>query len=112
MAGIVALAVVSSCQKKSETTYGEIGRILVTNVITMDKDCTVAQAVAFKDGKILFVGSNEDVKKYRGKRNVVNDYGTANNRSCIYNPAQKTILFKMRNDMSQIYKIDFNKDFQ
>ncbi|MCQ2206010.1 MAG: linear amide C-N hydrolase [Bacteroidaceae bacterium] len=37
--------------------------------------------------------------------------GNATNWSCIYNPAQKTILFNMRNDMSHIYKIDFNKDF-
>ena len=36
----------------------------------------------------------------------------ATNWSCIYNPAQKTILFNMRNDMSQIYKIDFERDFQ
>ncbi|MCQ2117872.1 MAG: linear amide C-N hydrolase [Bacteroidales bacterium] len=38
--------------------------------------------------------------------------GNATNWSCIYNPAQKTILFNMRNDMSQIYKIDFERDFQ
>ena len=37
--------------------------------------------------------------------------GDATDWSCIYNPAQKTILFNMRNDMSQIYKIDFDKDF-
>lgn len=37
--------------------------------------------------------------------------GNATNWSCIYNPAQKTILFNMRNDMSHIYKIDFDKDF-
>ena len=35
----------------------------------------------------------------------------ATNWSCIYNPAQKTILFNMRNDMSKIYKIDFERDF-
>lgn len=35
----------------------------------------------------------------------------ATNWSCVYNPAQKTILFNMRNDMSKIYKIDFEKDF-
>ena len=38
--------------------------------------------------------------------------GNATNWSCVYNPAQKTILFNMRNDMSQIYKIDFERDFQ
>lgn len=71
---MAALAVVSSCQKKSETTYCEADRILIGNVITIDKDCTVAQAVAFKDGKVLFVGSKEDAQEYRGKHTVVNDY--------------------------------------
>ena len=43
---------------------------------------------------------------------AIEAYGNATNWSCIYNPAQKTVLFCMRNDMSQIYKIDFERDFQ
>lgn len=43
---------------------------------------------------------------------TIEKYQDVTNWSCIYNPAQKTILFNMRNDMSQIYKIDFNADFQ
>lgn len=74
---ITALVAVSSCNKNPGTTDGSADRILTGNVITMDKNGTVAQAVAFKDGKVLFVGSKEDVQKYRGKRTVVNDYGTA-----------------------------------
>lgn len=43
---------------------------------------------------------------------AIESYGNATNWSCVYNPAQKTILFNMRNDMSQIYKIDFDADFR
>lgn len=31
--------------------------------------------------------------------------------SCVYNPKQKTVLFALRNDMSKIYKVDLNTDF-
>ena len=75
--GITALAAVSSCQKSTGTDDGAADRILIGNVITMDKDSTVAQAVAFKDGKVLFVGSKEDAQKYRGKHTDVANYGTA-----------------------------------
>ena len=67
---LAATAFLSSCSGKAD-------RILIGNVITMDKDNTVAEAVAFKNGKVLFVGSIADAAKYRGKRTVVNDYGTA-----------------------------------
>ena len=30
--------------------------------------------------------------------------------SCIYNPAQRTVIFAMRNDMSEIYKVDLKTD--
>lgn len=31
--------------------------------------------------------------------------------SCVYNPKQKTVLFALRNDMSKIYKVNLNTDF-
>ena len=34
------------------------------------------------------------------------------NWSCIYNPAQKTVIFALRNDMSQVYKIDLKEDLK
>ena len=37
------------------------------NVITVDKDFNVKEAVVTNKGKILFVGSNEEAKKYKGK---------------------------------------------
>lgn len=32
------------------------------------------------------------------------------NWSCIYNPAERTMLFNMRNDLSEVYSIDLKKD--
>ena len=34
------------------------------------------------------------------------------NWSCIYNPTQKTVLFALRNDMSQVYKVDLKEDLK
>ena len=42
-------------------------------VYTVNKDQPNAEAVAIKDGKIVFVGSNEDVKKYIGNKTEVID---------------------------------------
>ena len=32
------------------------------------------------------------------------------NWSCVYNPAERTMLFNMRDDMSEVYSIDLKKD--
>jgi predicted amidohydrolase YtcJ len=42
-------------------------------VYTVNKDQPEAEAVAVKDGKIIFTGSNEDVKKYIGDKTEVID---------------------------------------
>ena len=34
------------------------------------------------------------------------------NWSCVYNPAERTMLFNMRNDMSEVYSIDLKKDLK
>ena len=34
------------------------------------------------------------------------------NWSCVYNPTQKTVLFALRNDMSQVYKVDLKEDLK
>ena len=49
--------------------------IFVGKIVTMDGKGTVAEAVAEKDGKILFVGSKEDVRAYSGPDTLVHDYG-------------------------------------
>lgn len=75
--GMSVLTAVTSCQEGSDINNSGADRILIGSVITMDKDSTVAQAVAFKDGKILFVGSAKDAEKYRGKGTKVHNYGKA-----------------------------------
>ncbi len=45
------------------------------NVITMDDSHSSAKAVAVKDGKILLVGSDDDVLKSKGEKTQVVDLG-------------------------------------
>lgn len=42
-------------------------------VITMDKDATIAEAVAVKDGKIISVGSNKEISKLKGSQTKIVD---------------------------------------
>ena len=42
-------------------------------VVTVDKDFSVRTALAVKDGKVLFVGTNEEVLKLRGPTTTVID---------------------------------------
>ena len=42
-------------------------------VITMDKDATIADAVAVQDGKIIAVGSNKEISKLKGRHTKVVD---------------------------------------
>ncbi len=42
-------------------------------IITVDQQNTIAEAVAIKDGKILAVGSNEEIEKLKGQSTVVVD---------------------------------------
>lgn len=49
--------------------------IFMGKIVTMDDKGTVAEAVAVKDGKIVFVGNAEDARKYAGPDPLVYDYG-------------------------------------
>ena len=49
--------------------------VFLGKIVTMDDKATVVEAVAVKDGKIVFVGSAEDVKKYVGMDTDIHDYG-------------------------------------
>ncbi|RLI32755.1 amidohydrolase, partial [Candidatus Bathyarchaeota archaeon] len=42
-------------------------------VLTVDKDFTVAEALAVKDGRIVAVGSNEEIRRLIGPRTEVID---------------------------------------
>jgi hypothetical protein len=45
-------------------------------IVTVDKDFTVAESVAVKDGKILAVGPSRKIMKWRGERTEVIDLGS------------------------------------
>lgn len=49
--------------------------VFVGKVVTMDAEGTVAEAVAVKDGKIVFVGTVDDSKEYMGMDTNIHDYG-------------------------------------
>ena len=40
----------------------------------------------------------------------IEEYGGVTDWSMVFNPAERTILFNMRNDMSTIYTLDLKKD--
>ncbi len=40
----------------------------------------------------------------------IEEYGGVTDWSMVFNPAERTILFNMRNDMSKIYTLDLKKD--
>ncbi|MCB0561188.1 MAG: amidohydrolase [Lewinellaceae bacterium] len=61
----LALLFLSACQQPPETIYADT--ILVNgNVYTVDEDNARAEAIAIKDGRILLVGSNEEVQALQG----------------------------------------------
>ncbi len=83
---ILALAMTAGCGKKAATDGGESGgsstaenaadTILKSSVIyTVASEDPVSGGVAIKDGKILAVGSEEDMKQYTGDETEVVDYG-------------------------------------
>jgi len=48
--------------------------IINGKIVTVDKEFSIAQAVAIKDGKIIAVGKNEDIKELAGKNTKVLDF--------------------------------------
>jgi adenine deaminase len=47
--------------------------IINGKIVTVDKKFSIVQAVATKDGKIIAVGKNEDIKELAGKNTKVLD---------------------------------------
>lgn len=46
-------------------------------ILTVDKNFSIVQALAVKDGKILYAGTDEGAKNYTGKKTAVNDLNGA-----------------------------------
>ncbi len=64
-----------SCNSASQSSPAETAELVINNakVYTVNKNQPDAEALAVKDGKIIFVGNNADVKKYIGDSTEVID---------------------------------------
>src|SRR5678809_1500524 len=64
-----------SCNTASQNSSAETAELVINNakVYTVNKGQPGAEALAVKDGKIIFVGNNTDVKKYIGDKTEVID---------------------------------------
>src|SRR6185436_154185 len=64
-----------SCNNTASQNFAETAELVINNakVYTVNKNQAEAEALAVKDGKIIFVGSNADVKKYIGDKTEVID---------------------------------------
>ncbi len=62
----------ASCKEKSEKLSAELV-IHNAKVAIMDKNHTMVEAIAIKDGKVLGYGTNQEVEAYQGKETQVID---------------------------------------
>ena len=64
-----------SCNSASKNSSTETAELVINNakIYTVNKNQPDAEALAVKDGKIVFIGSNSDVKKYIGDKTEVID---------------------------------------
>lgn len=67
------LVLTAGCGAKGSTVAD---MVITGKIITMDEAGTVAEAVAIKDGKIIFVGTAKEAEKYAGEKTPVLDYGS------------------------------------
>ena len=70
---LIAVIVTAGCISGEQT--GPADTIFLGNVITMDDNNPIAEAVAVKDGIILFVGSTKDAKAFCDENTDIIDYG-------------------------------------
>ncbi len=73
---ILTLTLASLCLVSARTAADEADAVFLNgNIYTVSERAPRAQAVAVKNGKIIFVGSNRDAKAYQGKSTRVIDLG-------------------------------------
>lgn len=63
----------TSCQK-GDPTFPEANLVVYGTIYTADDSATVAQAIAVKDGKFVYVGDEAGVGTYVGDRTIVVDH--------------------------------------
>ena len=71
-AALLLVAVIAAAGCVSDETADTV---FYGNVITMDDNNPTAEAVAVKDGIIVFVGSEADAEKFIGEKTEIVDYG-------------------------------------
>ncbi len=74
MAGLLSVVPLLLCAASPVSHYADIV-LFNGKVVTVDKDFTVAQAVAIRDGKFLSAGKNKDILALAGPRTVKMDLG-------------------------------------
>ena len=77
LSAVLASSIALTLGCKSSPSPADTADLIYTNgnVITMDDAHPSAKGVAIKDGKILLVGSDEDVLKAKGDKTQVIDLG-------------------------------------
>ncbi len=71
---ICAIFVIFSSSHQVDAQAVEADMILINGkVVTVDKDFSIKQAIAVKDGWIVAVGTNADIQKFAGKKTQVMD---------------------------------------
>src|SRR6185295_11615244 len=72
-ATLIALAPLTRAQQ--EMMSPDPADLILRNglIYTVDSTNTMTEAVAIREGKIVFVGSNNDVKRYKGKQTRIID---------------------------------------
>ncbi|MDT0595414.1 amidohydrolase [Glaciecola petra] len=77
---ILSIVVLSACTKPETTTNDTVNTAnaadviyVNANVITLDDKNTQAEAMAIKDGEIVFIGTNEDMASLKGPDTQIND---------------------------------------
>ena len=65
------LCTIASCHKESKNSVDEV---IWGNVITLDKNNTLAEGVAIDNGRIVDVGSKSDISKYITKNKKQNNW--------------------------------------
>jgi len=67
--GVACLMTLASCGNKNKADT-----VLIGNIYTADANNSSVEAVAMKDGKIIFAGNKADVSNYIGKKTAVKKY--------------------------------------
>ena len=71
---IFAIFVIFSASQQVDAQAVEADMILINGkVVTVDKDFSIKQAIAVKNGWIVAVGTNADIQKFAGKKTQVMD---------------------------------------